>query len=144
MLSCPEAKGCLRKDSKLGVFVSTEMGILGPLSILGSGEDNFAFYSGPIMSECQIWKLQAVNFACRRPPEPFALPSSIPNNQLVNKVSPFSATALCGITCPVIYYFHIGQKNCFAWRALVYLVFLIRINDFTEEAMSWSRTRLFQ
>ena len=54
MLSCPEAKGCLQKDSKLGVFVSTEMGILGPLSILGSDEDNFPFYSGPIMSECQI------------------------------------------------------------------------------------------
>ena len=69
-------------------------------------------------------------FGCRRPPEPFALPSSIRNNKLLNKVSPFSATALCSITCPVIYYFHTGQKNCFARRALVYLVFLIRINDF--------------
>ena len=29
MLSCPEARGCRQKDSKLGVFVSTEMGILG-------------------------------------------------------------------------------------------------------------------
>ena len=44
MLSCPEAKGCRQKDSKLGVFVSTEMGIL------GSDGDNFPFYSGPIMS----------------------------------------------------------------------------------------------
>ena len=36
MLSCPEAKGCRQKDSKLGVFVSTEMGIL------GSDGDNFS------------------------------------------------------------------------------------------------------
>ena len=50
MLSFPEAKGCLQKDSKLGAFVSTEMVILGP----GSNGDNFPFYSGPIMSECQI------------------------------------------------------------------------------------------
>ena len=46
--------GMSTKDSKLGVFVSTEMGILGPLGILGSGEYNFPLYSGPIMSECQI------------------------------------------------------------------------------------------
>ena len=54
MLSCPEARGCRQKDSKLGVFVSTEMGILGPLGILGTDEYNFPLYSGPIMSECQI------------------------------------------------------------------------------------------
>ena len=50
MLLCPEARGCRQKDSKLGVFVSTEMVILRP----GSDGDNFPFYSGPIMSECQI------------------------------------------------------------------------------------------
>jgi hypothetical protein len=43
MLSCPEAKGCRQKDSKLGVLwyrqrylgVSTKLGILGQLGILG-------------------------------------------------------------------------------------------------------------
>ena len=36
MLSCPDAKRCRQKDSKLGVFVSTELGIL------GSDGDNFS------------------------------------------------------------------------------------------------------